>query len=70
MDNKEPKFAIGQKFKTRGKHPKLCTVVDILRTYNSNNELVKVCYVSSHQFMGQIMIDSNVSETTIQMGLS
>jgi len=53
---------------TRGKAPKFCTVVDILRTYNSADDLVKVRYVATHEFMGQIIRDCDVLETTIAMG--
>lgn len=62
------RFAIGQQFKTRGKHPRLCTVIDILRTYNSKDALVKVRYVATHETMGQIVTDHDVNETTIAMG--
>ena len=62
-------FAIGTKFKTRGKFPKLCTVKDILRTYNSANELVSIRYVATHEFSGQTVIDNSVVATTIAMGL-
>lgn len=62
-------FPIGTEFKTRGKFPKRCKVVDILYTYNSKNELVQTRYVSEHTFMGQTLRDSNVGETTIAMGL-
>jgi len=61
----EPKFSIGQKFKTRGKSPKVCTVQDILRTYNSKGEMVKLRYVATHDFMGQEVVDYDVCETTI-----
>lgn len=63
-------FPIGTKFKTQGKHPRLCTVVDIWKTYNSNNELVHVRYVATHEFMGQIVTDYDVVETTIKRGLT
>lgn len=65
---RQPKFSIGQQFKTRGKHPKLCTVTDILRTYNSAGELVSLRYVATHEFAGQLVIDHDVVETTIAMG--
>jgi hypothetical protein len=64
----EPKYAIGTQFKTRGKAPRTCTVVDIYRTYNSNGELVKVRYVATHEFMGQTVTDYDVVETTIVRG--
>jgi hypothetical protein len=62
-------FEIGTQFKTRGKHPRLCTVTDILRTYNSRDELVKVRYVASHDIIGQQVFDYDVCATTIKMGL-
>ena len=64
-----PKFPIGTQFKTRGRHPRLCTVVDIHWTYNSDNELVKMRYVATHVVMGQIIMEYDVVETTILMGL-
>ena len=63
------KYRIGTVFKTRGKSPKVCTVVDILRTYNDAGKLVQTRYVATHYFMGQIVTDRNVVETTIAMGL-
>jgi hypothetical protein len=64
----QPKFNIGHQFKTRGKHPRLCTVIDILRTYNAKGDLVKTRYVATHEFMGQTVTDSDICETTIAMG--
>ena len=32
---RKAKFKVGQQFKTRGKHPRLCTVTDVLYTYNA-----------------------------------
>lgn len=60
-------FPIGTRFKTRGKHPRLCTVVDILKTYNSAGELVEVRYLTTHECLGQIVTD-RVVRTTIAMG--
>jgi hypothetical protein len=65
----EPAFAIGQKFMTRGKHPRFCQVIDILRTFNHAGELVKITYVANHACMGQIVTDYDVCETTIRMGI-
>lgn len=64
-----PKYPIGTKFKTRGKAPRLCTVIDILRTYNHAGELVSIRYVATHDFLGQKVIDLDVPETTISMGI-
>lgn len=69
MKNDGIYYPIGTKFKTRGKAPRICTVVDVLRTYNSKNELVSVRYVASHNFMGQEVFDRDVVGTTIDMGI-
>lgn len=68
MRANEPKFSIGQQYKTRGKYPVICTVVDILKTYNSANELVDIHYMSTHTFQGQLVTEYDVRETTIAMG--
>lgn len=62
-------FAIGTQFNTRGKCPRLCTVTDILSTYNAKGELVEVRYIAEHTVMGQTVVDRNVCRTTILMGL-
>lgn len=64
----EPRFPIGTQFKTRGKHPRVCTVVDIHRTYNAQGALVKVRYVATHEFLGQTVTDSDVVDATIARG--
>jgi len=58
---------IGKQYKTRGKHPKLCTVVDVHTTRNQKGEIVKVRYVSEHVFLNQKVIDKDVGKTTILM---
>jgi hypothetical protein len=62
-------YAIGTKFKSRGKSPRLCTVIDILKTYNSKSELVKTRYVATHEFMGQVVTNYDLPAATIAMGL-
>jgi hypothetical protein len=69
MDGLIMDYEIGTKYKTRGKAPRLCEVVDILKTYNSKGELVKTRYVATHLFLGQIVTDYDVSKTTIAMGI-
>lgn len=69
LGNRYPRFTIGQQFKTAGKCPRICTVTDILQTYNSKNELVKIRYVATHEFMGQIVTDHDVVDATIARGL-
>ena len=61
-------ISIGTKFATRHKVPKICTVVDILTTYNSKNEIVKTSYLCEHELNGQI-IKSEECKTTIMMGM-
>jgi hypothetical protein len=67
MNPENAKFKVGDKFVTRGKVKKLCTITDILKTYNSKNELVEIRYVAVHYFMGQAITDCNVPEITILM---
>lgn len=62
-------FPIGTVFKTRGKAPKTCVIVDVLKTYNSAGELVKTRYVATHEFMGQTITDREVLPTTVAMGI-
>jgi hypothetical protein len=59
---------IGVQYKTRGKHPKLCTVVDQHTTYNIAGDVVKVTYVATHEFLGQVVTDNYVGQTSILMG--
>ena len=63
------KYPIGTQYKTRGKSPKVCTVVDRLRTYNESGELVAERYVSTHKFMGQTVKDRDVLPITIAMSI-
>lgn len=66
---RQPRYEIGQRFKTRGKHPRLYTVTDILRTYNAKGELVRLRYVATTGFVGQTLTDHDVVETTIALGI-
>ena len=61
------KDLIGKQYLTRGKHPQLCTVVDVHTTCNQKGEIVKVRYVSEHVFLNQKVIDKDVNKTTILM---
>lgn len=62
-------FAIGTQYKSRGKHPRLCTVIDIHKTYNASGELVKTNYVATHEFAGQTLKEFGVGHITISMGV-
>jgi hypothetical protein len=60
---------IGTKFMTGGKFPTECTVIDIHKTYNKQNELVKTRYVATHIFLGQIVTNYDIVQPTIARGL-
>lgn len=66
---REPKFGFGTKFKTRGKHSRVCTVTDILTTRNYAGEVVRIAYVATHEFCGQTVTDHDVCEVTVARGL-
>lgn len=70
---KSPRFAIGQKFIDRGptgKHPRECTVTDILTTTNSKGDVVRIRYVATHTFLGGLVTNHDVLETTIARNIS
>jgi hypothetical protein len=57
---------IGTKFIRRSsKRRDIETVTDILTTYNSKGEVVAIRYVATHEFMGQLITDSDIVKTTI-----
>ncbi len=62
-------YPIGTQFQTRGKAPRTCTVIDILKTYNSKGELVTTRYVATHEFCGQQVVDRDVVAATIARSL-
>ncbi len=67
---REMLIALGTEYQSRGKHPRLCTVTDILRTYNAAGEMVRVRYVATHPGpLGQIVTDHDVCDATIGLGL-
>ena len=63
------RFPIGTKYRTGGKHPITCTVIDHLTTTNSKGELVAARYVTAHEFCGQTVTETDVVDTTIARGL-
>jgi len=64
------RFRIGQRYRTRHRHPKTCTIVDIHRTYNDAGWLVRVEYVATHAAAsGQLVTDYHVPDSTVAMGL-
>jgi hypothetical protein len=66
----EHRFKIGQTYThVRPNSKQERTIVDILETYNSKGELVKIRYVTEHSFMGQKLTDYDVLETSIARAL-
>ena len=63
------KYPIGTKYLTRGKHPRLCTVTDTLKTYNSKGDLVRKRYVATHDVLGQAVTDRDIVEVTVARGV-
>ena len=62
-------FRLGTQFIRRNsKRNDIETVVDILVTRNTKDEVVAVRYVCEHDFMGQIVTDSDVPASTIARG--
>ena len=59
---------IGTKFTMRNKRKDQCTVIDILKTYNSKKELVKTMYLCEHDFLGQ-KVKHQENDTTIQLAV-
>lgn len=62
-------YAIGTQYTPQGKEKSLCTVIDILKTYNSKGELVRTRYVAIHEFCNQIVTNYDVVAPTIARGL-
>lgn len=63
---------IGLKFKKdtgRKKDNKVYTIEDIYKTYNSKNEIVKIRYVISCDYIGQKLYDYDTSIVTIQRSI-
>jgi len=62
-------YPVGTQFMTRGKYPRLCTVVNIHTTTNLAGNVVRVEYVATLDFCGQTVADEHVCEVTIARGL-
>ena len=62
---KKEDIKIGTQFYSGGKHKRLSTVIDIFKTYNSKNELIKTTYLEEHEFCGQ-RLKSEVNCVTVQ----
>lgn len=66
MEDRKARFPIGTTFNNRGK---IATVIDILTTYNIKKEVVKIRYVSVHNFLKQEIINDDVVDATIARNL-
>ena len=66
---KTARFNIGTHYLPIGKHTVVCTVTDILTTYNSKGALVNIRYEASHEFCGQTVTETNIVETAIARGV-
>lgn len=65
----QARFPIGTTFLSNGKRKDVCTVTDILKTYNNAGELVKIRYVAKHILLGQPVYDYDVVDPTIARNL-
>ena len=64
------KYPIGTHYLSAGKNPRLCTITDCLKTYNSKGLLVRVGYESTHEFVGQVVTDRDVCTSSIARGIA
>lgn len=63
-------YPIGTQYMSLGKHPQVCTIVDLWKTYNAAGELVRTGYVSTHDFCGQQVVERDVNTVTIARGIA
>lgn len=64
---KEARFKIGHKFLKGNREKHECIIIDILKTYNSDEELVEIRYECQHNFLGQTITHIE-GDTTIARG--
>lgn len=62
-------YPIGTQFMSRGKHPYLCTVSDVWKTYDAEGNLVHTRYCATHEFCGQTVTERDIVAVTIARGL-
>jgi len=60
---------VGTQYLSHGKYPNLCTISDILTTYNSKGELVSTRYEATHVFLGAIVSETNIVAPTVAKGV-
>ena len=66
---REQRFPVGTQYMSSGKHPHLCTVVDLYVTRNLAGEMVAMRYVAEHEFCGHMIRDYDVVDATIAKGI-
>lgn len=64
----QQRYKIGTVFLSRGKSKNLTTIIDVYKTYNSQNELIKLEYACEYEYMGQKM-KSTINDAGISMAL-
>jgi hypothetical protein len=62
-------YTIGTQYLSYGKFPVLCTISDILTTFNSKGDLVGTRYEATHLFLGQTVSETNIVAPTISRGI-
>ena len=63
------RFPIGTQYKPAGKYAKMTIVIDHLTLTNSKGEILRVSYLTQHEFLGQTITNHDVCDTTIARGL-
>lgn len=65
---KTPRWPVGTTYTPRRKHAVEHTVTDVWITTNLAGEVVRLRYVATHVFAGQLVTDYDVCDSTIAMG--
>lgn len=63
-------YPTGTQYLSNGKHPRVCTITDVWTTTDSQGKVVKVQYVSTHNFFGRIVTEYYVCAVTIAKGIA
>jgi hypothetical protein len=70
MSNKPHRYPIGTSYQPRRKHTYTVTITDRLTVTNDSGVVIKTYYQGTHEFCGQAVTNSNITDTEISMGLS
>lgn len=63
------RFPVGTLYKSSGKYPRVCKVVDYHITKNMKGEIVRERYVTEHEFLGKSIKEFDITETEIARGV-